>query len=102
MTIGENIRKKRIEKGYSQEYLGKKLGVSQNAIHKLESGKKEPNISEVFSLSEILEVPISEIIGRSINQEFNNCKDCGHLNPVINHHFPKELMEILKKISEKI
>jgi transcriptional regulator with XRE-family HTH domain len=41
MEVGEKIRKIRVKKDISQENLSKMLGVSQNTIHKIESGKKK-------------------------------------------------------------
>ncbi|MGG3822658.1 helix-turn-helix transcriptional regulator [Geobacillus thermodenitrificans] len=44
MTLGEKIKKARIEAGLSQEQLSEKLGVSRSAVAKWESGKGLPDI----------------------------------------------------------
>lgn len=41
MTMGEYIRKLREEKGWSQEELGKKVGVNRAAVQKWEKGTVE-------------------------------------------------------------
>ena len=38
MKIGDRLKEKRIEKGYTQEYLSKKSGISRVTISKLENG----------------------------------------------------------------
>lgn len=40
--VGENIKKLRIERGYTQKELAEMLNVSQNAVHNWETGKREP------------------------------------------------------------
>ena len=45
MTIGERLKRLRIEKGLTQEEVGKILGVTKGAIQKYENGinnKKSP------------------------------------------------------------
>ena len=98
MNIGNKIREQRVLKGYSQEYLANKLGISQNSIHKLESGKKIPNINEIYKFSEILEVPINELLDIPIKQDFKDCIQSGNNYCTINHNFPKEFIEILSEI----
>jgi transcriptional regulator with XRE-family HTH domain len=39
MTVGERIKNYRLEKGWTQEELGKHLGVGKAAIQKYESGQ---------------------------------------------------------------
>ncbi|WP_157663106.1 helix-turn-helix transcriptional regulator [Geobacillus thermodenitrificans] len=51
MTLGEKIKKARIEAGLSQEQLSEKLGVSRSAVAKWESGKGLPDIDNLKNLS---------------------------------------------------
>ena len=61
MHVGEYIKKLRIEKGLSQEELGKVIGVQRAAVQKWESGKTQnlkrttiQKLSEFFEVSPIL------------------------------------------------
>lgn len=57
MTTGDKIRKLRIEKGFTQEELGKKLGVGKSAIAKYENNRvKNLKKYTIIKLSEIFEV----------------------------------------------
>jgi len=52
--VGENIRKLRIERGYTQKELAEMLNVSQNAVHNWETGKREPNMTMLHNIAKIL------------------------------------------------
>ena len=60
--ILERIKKIRVEKGYSQEYMADMLSISQNAYHKLERGHTRINLQKFIDISKILEIEISELI----------------------------------------
>ncbi len=65
---GKYIRDKRKLKGWSQEELAEKVGVSSKTISKWENGTSEIKQDNAINLSEILGVSIEEIIsGRDIN-----------------------------------
>ncbi len=103
MKVGENIRRVRQSKGYSQEYLAQKLGVSQNFIHKIEANKKNASIEDLKQLAIVLETPISELLGAPLYQENHNSTNSSLIGTyTIHHHFPAELMEVLKKIADNI
>jgi transcriptional regulator with XRE-family HTH domain len=60
--IRMRIKKIRVEKGYSQEYMADMLSISQNAYHKLERGHTRINLQKFIEISKILEIEISELI----------------------------------------
>ncbi len=49
-------------KGYSQSYIAYKLGISQYAYWKVESGETDITLSRLRKIAEILEVDIREIL----------------------------------------
>ncbi|MBQ2428935.1 MAG: helix-turn-helix transcriptional regulator [Ruminococcus sp.] len=61
-VIGKQIRKYRNEKGYTQEQLGKLLGVSTQAVSKWENGGT-PDIELLPMLSDVLGVSIDALFG---------------------------------------
>lgn len=93
--LGEKIRIERTKKGFSQEYVGQKLGLSQIVISNIESGKRKPDIEEILKLSEILEVSPTELIDYPVNIEFKECTGSGI---IIHHHFPQELISLLTRL----
>lgn len=64
MEIGQKIKAARLSKGYTQEELGKIMGVQKSAVAKWECGRVV-NIkrSVLMKLSEVLEIPPVELIG---------------------------------------
>jgi len=61
-AIGNNIRALRVHKGYSQNYLALKLKISQNACSKLELGYVRFKLETILTITEILEVDITNLI----------------------------------------
>lgn len=59
----KTIKNLRIEKGYSQEYMAHKIGVSQRAYSKLENGHTRMTVSRLNTIAVILEVQITELLG---------------------------------------
>lgn len=60
--IGEFIKKKRKEKGLTQQALGDLVGVSFKAVSKWECGNSIPDISILTKVCEILEISIEELL----------------------------------------
>lgn len=61
--IGQNVRKLRKKKGFSQEKLARRADISLNALTKIESGfAKKPTIQTVVKLANALEVSLDELV----------------------------------------
>ena len=56
MSIGQNIKKSRKEKGYTQRELADLIGVSVQAISKWETDSGAPDISQVVPLASALDI----------------------------------------------
>lgn len=56
------LKLKRIEKGFTQEELAKKIGVFRMTIYYYESGKRKPNSDMLVKLSDALGCKVDEII----------------------------------------
>ncbi len=70
-NLGIRIRKKREEKGFSQNYLANALNVTRQAISKWETGENAPEISQIVALSNLLDVTTDWLLGSFSNQEGN-------------------------------
>ena len=57
-----SLRLQRIKKGYSQEYLGDQLGLSQYAYHKIENGKIKLHLNCLLELCKVLEIEIQDLV----------------------------------------
>lgn len=61
MSIGQRISKLRKDKGYSQEYIAEKLGVSRQAVSKWETDASAPDTYNLISLAELFDVSVEYI-----------------------------------------
>ncbi len=66
--LSENIKTKRKAKGLSQEELAVKLNVVRQTISKWEQGLSVPDSDMLISLSEILETPVSVLLGETVTE----------------------------------
>lgn len=57
-VIGENVRRYRKEKGYTQERLAEEANIDRTAISKLEKGKFLPTISFILAISKTLHIEL--------------------------------------------
>ncbi len=63
IDVGSLIRLKRIEKGMKQKELADALHVSATAVNKWEKGKNYPDPQNLQVISQLLEIPITELLG---------------------------------------
>ncbi|CKG37984.1 transcriptional regulator [Streptococcus pneumoniae] len=68
MNLGEQLKKLRESKGFSQEDVAKKIGVTRQAVYKWENDKSYPDIDNLILLSEMYNVTLDELIKG--NQDF--------------------------------
>ena len=61
-AIAANIRSKREQRNYTQEYLAAKLNISQNAYSKIELGYTKITVERLFQIAAILEFDVSDLI----------------------------------------
>ena len=64
--LNENIKAIRKSKGLSQEELAVKLNVVRQTISKWEQGLSVPDSDMLISISEVLETPVSTLLGETI------------------------------------
>lgn len=64
--LGENIKTIRKSKGLSQQELAVKLDVVRQTISKWEQGLSVPDSDMLISLSEVLETPVSTLLGVNV------------------------------------
>jgi len=61
--FSENLRKQRMEKGFTQEKLADYLGVSAQAVSRWENGSSYPDVSLLPGLAILLEVSVDSLLG---------------------------------------
>lgn len=67
--LNENLKTARKSKGLSQEELALKLHVVRQTVSKWEQGLSVPDSDMLISISEILETPVSELLGETLTEQ---------------------------------
>ena len=65
MLLGEKIRKYREQKGYTFYELGKRSGISQDSLKKIELSLQDPQYATVEILAQALDLSVSELVNES-------------------------------------
>ena len=83
--LNENIKAIRKSKGLSQQELAVKLNVVRQTISKWEQGLSVPDSDMLISISEVLETPVSTLLGENvIESEVDDLKAISAKLEVIN------------------
>ena len=64
--LNENMKAIRKSKGLSQQELAVKLNVVRQTVSKWEQGLSVPDSDMLISLSEVLETPVSILLGETV------------------------------------
>ena len=83
--LSENIKAIRKSKGLSQQELAVKLNVVRQTVSKWEQGLSVPDSDMLISISEVLETPVSTLLGETVTEmETDNLKVISEKLEVIN------------------
>lgn len=73
MTLGEKLKKARISKNFTQEYLAEVLNVSQKTYSNFENDRSKPDFHQVEDIAKALETSVLDFLsGDSITVNQNN------------------------------
>lgn len=92
MTVGENIRRIRLERGLTLKQLGDMVGVSESYIRAYESGRRNPKLSSLEALAQALAVNVEVLT----NSDFDGVKAMHRLFQVF-RQYSGELFEYQDK-----
>ena len=89
--LSENLKTIRKSKGLSQEEFAVKLNVVRQTISKWEQGLSVPDSNMLISISEVLETPVSTLLGETIAEpKRNDLKAISEKLEVINLQLAKK------------
>lgn len=97
MNIGERIRDKRKEKGWSQRDLAEKIGYSNHStVGKIETGKVDLPQSKVVQFAEVLGVSVAYLMGWEEMQKKNDVAT----DIVVRLRTDKEFLSLIEGINK--
>lgn len=79
MTVGENIKKLRKERGLTQKQLGELCGINEANIRKYEADKQNAKIETIEKIAQALGVPIRAIKESITWEEHQNTEEVKQL-----------------------
>lgn len=104
--IGQNIRKYREIKGYSQEYIAHELKINQASYGKLENNTTKITVDRLFEIAKLLEADLAEILEldkQTVYNVYDNQNAIGHQQVENLHQENKEIyQELIKAKDEQI
>lgn len=69
-TFGQRFQRLRKNAGLTQEDVATKLNITAQAVSKWENDVSAPDISVLVELSDILNVTLNELLGKSVETQF--------------------------------
>ena len=105
--LGENVRKIRELKGFSQQNLADEIKVDQKTISRIEKGELSPKFETLVAISKALAVSLSQLLSFNENLIFNNYNQYqqgGNYNAYLNTEIDKveELYKQLLKEKDEV
>jgi transcriptional regulator with XRE-family HTH domain len=100
IELGDNIRKIRELKGFSQQNLADEIKVDQKTISRIEKGDLSPKFDTLIAISKVLSVTLSQLLSFNESLIFNNYNQYqqgGNYNAYINTEIEK-IEELYKQL----
>lgn len=64
-VVGQEVRNRRLAKGYTQKDLAKEIGVTYQVILQYEKGTRKISIEKLYSIAKVLSISITDLISVS-------------------------------------
>ena len=93
MSMGKNIAYFRKSKGYTQEELGQKIGVTNQAVSKWESETSMPDIMILPRIANALNVTLDDLFAERIIK--TSTQESKFFNEEAVHNFPKDAQAVI-------
>ncbi len=104
MVIGNKLRKLRMGKGYSQEYLAEVLEVSQKTYSNMENNKSSISIETLKKIAEEYKIDLIELLSddKVIVQNNSSRESSTFQGGIIINHMSEELLNQMKERIEEL
>ena len=78
--LTQKIKQQRKERGYSQNYMAEKLGITPSAYSKIERGETKIDTDRLKKLSEVFDMDMNELLsgGGTVIANNNDCSVNGY------------------------
>lgn len=97
-TIGQAIAKYRQASGLTQAQLAEMLGISNDAVSRMERGKTVPTVLRLLELSEIFQCELADLITESSNRITDQARALEKILVVLDHNERAELLYLIERL----
>jgi transcriptional regulator with XRE-family HTH domain len=98
MKIGNNIKKLRELRNYTQEVMAEKLNMSQNGYSKIERDETDVSFSRLVQISQVLEVNLLDLIAFDGQKMLFNVTNTN--NQTATAYLQNDIPVILKEVTK--
>lgn len=97
-TIGQAIAKYRQASGLTQAQLAEILGISNDAVSRMERGKTIPTVLRLLELSEIFHCEVADLVTESSNRSTDQAKVIEKLLQQLDSQQRSELLYLIERL----
>lgn len=103
LSFGERLKKARLKKGMTQEFVAKKLGITFQALSNYERGLRDPDNELLRKMADLYNVTADYLLGRTEYRTFIDTQ-AAHVaeGPPIAEDALNKIEEIIKREREKL
>jgi len=69
MNFSTNLKNYRLATNRTQKEMAEFLGISERGYRNYEIGAREPNLSSLIQIADILEVSLDDLVGRNFSKD---------------------------------
>lgn len=69
IDLGKRIRLKRLQLGWTQEYLAKEIGVSTSFVGHVERGSRKASLETLVALANAMDISIDHLLSASLRRK---------------------------------
>ncbi len=100
--LGQTIKKIRLQKYITQEYVADQLGITQGSYVRMINEKTGLSVKRLYEIADILETSIEELLNINTSEVFNNNNDSSKNNGNIFAHQIQKVCATNEKQQQKI
>ena len=100
--IGRAISVKRMACGLSQENVAEMLGISREAVSRMETGVSVPTVVRLAELAQIFDCGIEELLSEASNRQLDQARQMSDLLDGLNQQNRAMLLNVIKQIIDML
>ncbi|MET3119981.1 transcriptional regulator with XRE-family HTH domain [Undibacterium sp. GrIS 1.8] len=97
-AIGKAISMKRASSGLSQEKVAELLGISREAVSRMETGVAIPTVVRLAELAEIFDCGIEELLIEASNRQLDQARQITDLLSGVTDQHRAMLLNVMKQL----